>query len=87
MEVLTTIFMALFRNFSDQVHPMFPELSLEGNAIFQVDNVPIHTARIIKEWHEEHSNKVEPLIWPLQSPDFIIQNLGSFVEIQELYNR
>ena len=33
----------------DQVHPMAQTLLPEGNAIFQDDDAPIHTARIVKE--------------------------------------
>ena len=47
---------------SNKVYPMIQVMLLEGNAIFQDDNAPIHIARIIKEWHEEHSDKVEHLI-------------------------
>ena len=34
---------------SDQVHPMDRELFPDGDAIFQDDNAPIHTARIVKK--------------------------------------
>ena len=34
---------------SDQVHPMAQALFSEENAIFEDDNAPIHTARIVKE--------------------------------------
>ena len=51
---------------------LFPD----ENAIFQDDNAPIHTVRIVKECHEEHCNEFKHLVWPAQSPDFnIIKDL------------
>ena len=55
---------------------MVAELFTEGNAIFQDDNAPIHTAKIVSKSQEENSNVVEHLIWPPRSPDLnIIENL------------
>ena len=72
-----------FQILSDQVHPIAQALFPEGNSIFQDDNYPIHTARIIKEWHDEHYNEVEHLVWTAQSSDLnIIEYLWSVLEIQ-----
>ena len=58
---------------------LFPE----QNAIFQDDNPPIHTTRIVKKRYEEHCNEVEHLVWPAQSPNpKIIEHLRSVLEIQ-----
>ena len=42
--------------------------------LYQQDNAPVHTARIIKSWfHAEH---IEVLTWPPYSPDLnIIENV------------
>lgn len=37
------------------------------NAVFQHDNAPIHTAKIVKEWFKEEGIKV--IDWPANSPD------------------
>lgn len=72
---------------ADQVHPMVSVLFPEGNAVFQDDNAPIHTAKVVKEWHEEHSDEVEHLVWPPQSPDLnIIEHLWCTLE-NKLRNR
>ncbi len=40
----------------DHVHPVFQILYPEGGAVYQDDNAPIHTARLVTEWFDEHEN-------------------------------
>ena len=56
----------------DHVHPMVQTLYPEGGAMYQDDNAPIHTARLVKDWFDEHESEVEHLPWPAQSPDLNI---------------
>ncbi len=36
----------------DHVHPVFQILYPEGGAVYQDDNVQIHTARLVTEWFD-----------------------------------
>ena len=47
--------------------PYIDTLDDQENYIFQEDNAPIHTARVVKDWKSE--NDVNSLPWPAQSPD------------------
>ena len=47
--------------------PYINSLENKENIIFQEDNAPIHTAKIVKSWKEE--NNITCLPSPAQSPD------------------
>ncbi|MCI4375370.1 hypothetical protein PGIGA_G00108680 [Pangasianodon gigas] len=39
---------------ADQIHPFIATVSPNGSGLFQQDNVPCYTAKIVQEWFEEH---------------------------------
>ena len=43
----------------DHVHPIVQALLSDGDGILQDDNAPIHTARVVKHWYEEHRSELE----------------------------
>jgi hypothetical protein len=51
----------------NQVHPTIQTLCPNSNAVFQDDNVPIHTARTVQSSFEEHEGELQHLPWPAQS--------------------
>jgi len=44
----------------------------DDDASFQDDSSPIHTARSVQSWFEEHEDALQHCPWPAQSPDFNI---------------
>jgi len=50
-------------------------------AVFQDDDLPIHTARCVQSWFEEHEDALQHLLFLAQLPDLnIIKPLVSFRE-------
>ena len=46
------------------------KLKLGCKWIFQMDNDPKHTSKVVAKWLNLLGNKVKVLEWPSQSPDF-----------------
>ena len=70
----------------DHVHPIVQTLNPEGGAMYQDDNGPIHTARLMKDWFDEHESEAEHLPWPAKSPDLnIIEPLWGVSEERLIY--
>jgi len=70
-KVTAVVYIDILKNY---LLPFLDDLDDQENYLFQEDNAPIHTARIVKSWKEE--NEVDSIPWPAQSPDLNpIENL------------
>jgi len=50
-------------------HPVVELLFPNNDAVFQDDNFPIHTARSVQSWFEEHGDVLQHLLWLAELPD------------------
>jgi hypothetical protein len=46
----------------NQVHPAVQMLFTNNDAIFQYDDSPIHTARCVQPWFDEHGDAFQHLL-------------------------
>ncbi|MCI4375917.1 hypothetical protein PGIGA_G00114930 [Pangasianodon gigas] len=68
---------------TDQVHPFMATAFPNGSGLFQQDNAPCHTAKIVQEWFEEHDKEFKVLTWPPNSPDLnLIEHLWYVLDKQ-----
>ncbi|GAA6072330.1 hemicentin-2-like [Tachysurus ichikawai] len=66
-------------------HHCRPSASIHDNCVHQQNNASWHTARIVKEWAEEHDGGFLLMPWPPKSPDMNpIKDLWFHLEKQVL---
>ncbi|VVC27039.1 Restriction endonuclease type II-like,Exonuclease, phage-type/RecB, C-terminal [Cinara cedri] len=59
---------------------------LPNIVILQDDNAPIHRAKKVQSWFNEHQNIIKHLSWPAQSPDLnIIETIWGFIYMKYSY--
>jgi hypothetical protein len=63
-----------------QVHLMVQMLFLNDVIVFKVDSLPIHTARSVQSWFEEHEDELQHVPWSAQLPDLNIEPPWSVFE-------
>jgi hypothetical protein len=65
----------------NQVNRMVQTLFPNNDAIFQGDNLPIHTRSCFQSWFEEHEDALQHHLWPGKSPDLnIIEPMWSLLQ-------
>jgi hypothetical protein len=65
----------------NQLNPMVQMLFPNNNATLQEDNSPIHTARSVQSWFEEHEDALQHFPWLGESTDLnTIEPLLSVLE-------
>ncbi|MCI4389452.1 hypothetical protein PGIGA_G00098170 [Pangasianodon gigas] len=68
---------------ADQVHLFMAMVFPNGSGLFQQDNAPCHTAKIVQEWFEEHDKEFKVLTWPPNSPYLnLIEHLWDVLDKQ-----
>lgn len=74
----------LDHNLLDSVENMFGDAMIPF--IFQHDNAPVHTARNVQTWLDEHD--VQVIQWPAQSPDLnVIENVWGMLQNRVMRDR